>query len=129
LSDADAVPDGQGDRLLLGDTFADQDEQALTNLFGASFARAVLALPAGRWSGPIESAYGLHLVKVTEALPASALPFDEVRQSLEEEWRRAQQETANSEFTKGLLRKYRLDIDPALRPYLGPFADQTERER
>jgi hypothetical protein len=126
LSDAAVAPDGQGDRLLLGDTFADQDEQALTTLFGASFARTVLTLPVGRWSGPIESAYGLHLVKVTEALPASALPFDEVRPRLAEEWRRERQDTANAEFTKGLLRKYRLNIDPALRPFLGPFAEQAE---
>ncbi|WP_338067384.1 peptidylprolyl isomerase [Microvirga aerophila] len=54
LSNAAAHPEGHGDRLLLGDTFADQDEQALANLFGASFAQAVMALPAdeGHGGGP-----------------------------------------------------------------------------
>src|SRR5215210_6387048 len=90
----DSIAAEQGDRLLLGDTFADQDEPALTNLFGAPFAQAVLALPVGRWSGPIESGYGLHLVKVTAALPPQARPFAEVREQLAEEWRRARRETA-----------------------------------
>jgi PPIC-type PPIASE domain len=128
LSDANAEPDEQGDRLLLGDTFAEQDEQTLTNLFGAAFARAVLALPVGRWSGPIESAYGLHLVKVTEALPTPALSFPEVQLRIVDEWRRERQETANADLTKGLLRKYRLVVDPALRPFLKPLANQTEVE-
>jgi hypothetical protein len=126
LSDANAEPDEQGDRLLLGDTFAEHDGQALTSLFGAAFARAVLALPVGHWSGPIESAYGLHLVKVTEALPAPALSFAEVRPRLAEEWRRERQETANAELTRSLLRKYQLVVDPALRPFLGPLARQAE---
>jgi hypothetical protein len=126
LSDANAAPDEQGDRLLLGDTFAEQDEHALTNLFGAAFARAVLALPVGHWSGPIESAYGLHLVRVTEALPAPALSFAEVQPRLVEEWRRQRRETANAELTGGLLRKYRIVVDPALRPFLGPLARQAE---
>src|SRR5829696_3340212 len=38
LSDAAVLPAEHGDRFLLGDTFADQDEQALANLFGAAFA-------------------------------------------------------------------------------------------
>jgi PPIC-type PPIASE domain len=126
LSDANAEPDEQGDRLLLGDTFAEQDEQALTNLFGGAFARAVLALPVGHWSGPIESAYGFHLVKVTAALRAPALSFAEARSRLVEEWRRERQETANAELTEGLLRKYQFVVDPALRPFLGPLARQAE---
>jgi hypothetical protein len=126
LSDANAEPDEQGDRLLLGDTFAEQDEQALTNLFGAAFAQAVLALPVGHWSGPIESAYGLHLVEIAGASPAPARSFAEVRPRLVEEWRRERQETANAELTGGLLRKYQLVVDPALRPFLGPLARQAE---
>jgi hypothetical protein len=57
-SDNAVSQEEQGDSLLLGDTFSDQDEQALTNLFGGSFARAVLDLPVERFSGPIESSYG-----------------------------------------------------------------------
>jgi len=126
LSDTAALPVEHGDRLLLGDTFADQDEQALTNVFGANFARAVMALPVGKWSGPVESGYGLHLVKVTEAPPSRTLLFTEVRERLAEEWRRQRQEAANAQLYEGLLRKYRLAADPAVRPLLESLANHAE---
>jgi hypothetical protein len=126
LSDAAATPGEEGDRLLLGDTFADQDEPALTNLFGTSFAQAVLALPAGHWSGPIESGYGLHLVKVTAVSPPQARPFAEVRELLAEEWRRQRQETAQTQLLQGLMRKYQVVVDPSVRPWLGSLSSQVE---
>jgi hypothetical protein len=126
LSDTAATPGEEGDRLLLGDTFADQDEPALANLFGAAFAQAVLALPAGRWSGPIESGYGLHLVKVTAVSPPQARPFAEVRERLSEEWRRERQETAQAQLLQGLMRKYQVVVDPSVRPWLGPLVGQVE---
>jgi hypothetical protein len=122
ISDAAADPAEHGDRLLLGDTFDDQDEQGLANLFGAAFARTVMTLPAGQWSGPVESSYGLHLVKVTEAPPSWALPFDEVRERLTQEWRRLRQDTANAQLYDALVRKYRISADPAVRPMLGSLA-------
>ena len=126
LSNAAAPPIDHGDRLLLGDTFADQDEQALANLFGADFARAVMTLPVGQWSGPVESGFGLHLIKVTEAPPSRALPFTEVRERLAQEWRRERQETADAQLYEGLLRKYRLVADAAVRPLLGSIANRVE---
>jgi hypothetical protein len=128
LSDSAALPDEHGDRLLLGDTFADQDEQALASLFGTGFARTVMTLPVGPWAGPVESSYGLHLVKVTEVAPATALPFTAVRERLTEEWRRQRQESANAQLYEGLLRKYRIVADAAVRPLLGSLASHVERE-
>ncbi|WP_457103729.1 peptidylprolyl isomerase [Methylobacterium sp. P5_C11] len=126
LLDGSAVPEEQGDGLLLGDSFADQDEQALGNLFGPSFARTVLGLPVGRWSGPVESSYGLHLVKVTAVSPPKARPLAEIRERLTEEWRRERQEAAQTQLLQGLMQKYRVTVDPAVRPLLGPLAEQVE---
>lgn len=126
LSEGSAVPEEQGDGLLLGDSFADQDAQALGNLFGPSFAQTVLDLPLGRWSGPVESSYGLHLVKVTAVSPSEVRPFAEVRERLAEEWRRERQETAQAQLLRGLMEKYGVSVDPAVRPLLGLLADQVE---
>ncbi|WP_414474354.1 peptidyl-prolyl cis-trans isomerase [Microvirga sp. M2] len=116
----------QGDSLLLGDSFADQDEQTLGNLFGPSFARTVVDLPVGRWSGPVESSYGLHLVKVTAVSPSQARPFAEVRVRLAEVWHRERQEAAEAQLLRGLIEKYRVSVDAAVRPFLGPLAGQVE---
>ena len=47
-----------------------------------SFAEGVFAAPPGAWSGPIPSAYGVHLVFVHEREAPRALAFEEVRDSV-----------------------------------------------
>jgi hypothetical protein len=125
LSNQSTAPEDQGDHLLLGYQFSDQDEQAVASLFGSWFARTVLGLPVGRWEGPIVSSYGLHLVKVTRTSPPHLRPFAEVRERLVEEWRRERQDAAQAQLLPRLLRKHRVTVDPAVLPFLGPFADQV----
>jgi hypothetical protein len=52
----------------------------VAGLFGEAFADRVLALPPGRWAGPVESGYGLHLVLVTEREPGRLPALSEVRE-------------------------------------------------
>jgi hypothetical protein len=56
--------------------------------FGADFAAAVVAAPAGEWVGPVASAYGLHLVRVDEIVPAGAPASTALRARVERELRR-----------------------------------------
>lgn len=126
LSDGSVDAREAGDRLLIGDSLANQDERALASLFGAAFARTVFAQPIGHWSGPLASTYGLHLVHVTEISPALRRSFDESRERLVAEWRRERQETARRRLLHDLVRKYRVAADPALRPWLGALGDQVE---
>jgi len=51
----------------------------LDQIFGHGFAAAVAALPERTWSGPVRSAYGLHLVWVDSRVAASTPSFDAVR--------------------------------------------------
>src|SRR5262249_3914225 len=68
-----------GDRLLIEPEVRDETEQSLSNAFGPGFARAVFALKTDAWSGPIESGYGLHLVRVSTLQEAKLPPLAEVR--------------------------------------------------
>lgn len=67
----------EGDVFLRGYRFRLQTHGQVTRIFGPGFAEAVMAMDPGIWSGPIESAYGLHLVwvqdKVDEQLPEFTL--------------------------------------------------------
>ena len=58
------------------------------------------SLPADRWSGPIESSYGLHLVKVTGFQEAQPRSFAEVRGQLAEEWYRRKRDTRTRGCTR-----------------------------
>jgi parvulin-like peptidyl-prolyl isomerase len=47
--------------------------------FGEPFAAAVMAAPLGSWSGPLESPFGFHLVRVDARQPERLPPLDSVR--------------------------------------------------
>lgn len=51
----------------------------LERIYGSRFAAAVMRLPVGEWSGPIESAQGQHLVWISEARQPELAPLAEVR--------------------------------------------------
>lgn len=62
--------------------------------FGPSFATSVEHLPALRWAGPIESAFGTHLVWIHERIESRIPAFDEVRKRVLEDWVTEQTRTA-----------------------------------
>lgn len=82
LQDANPPPERapeRGDPFLLGADQAPRAVERLGDTFGRAFADAIAELPEGRWRGPIESAQGWHLVRVTERTPGGLPSFDQVR--------------------------------------------------
>ncbi len=82
---ADAGPeaaDGLGEAFLHPVEQPPQSQQEIASRFGAEFARGVFALTPGRWSGPVPSAYGVHLVYVRELREQVPLEFEEVREQM-----------------------------------------------
>ena len=74
--------DAYGDSIMLANVQADMSEQDLDRTFGSGFSAAVLALEPGQWAGPIESGYGLHLVKVLKRDDATIPDWRDVRHKL-----------------------------------------------
>ena len=83
--------------------------QALTKLLGPEFAAAVFRLEPGRWSGPLTSARGSHLVYVEEVRPGEMPPFAAVRSRAREQWLREAEAEGLRRATLDLRRKYRVD--------------------
>jgi len=54
-----------GDMSMLPLVADDSSEEQLARTYGTAFRDAVLSLTVGRWEGPVESGFGLHLVKIT----------------------------------------------------------------
>ena len=68
-----------GDPFPAGQLIRAQSERDLAKVFGEAFATTVLALPPGRWSGPLQSVHGLHLVRVEARDPQRVSPLAAVR--------------------------------------------------
>ena len=58
----------------------------LRGMFGQPIVEALSVAPLGQWIGPLESPYGWHYLQATERLPAALLPFDAVRQQVENDF-------------------------------------------
>ena len=68
-----------GDPFMLARTYTDRTDQEIAGLFGRGFADAVSGLPVGDWNGPVESTYGMHLVRVHGRTAPRAPELAEVR--------------------------------------------------
>jgi len=93
----------------------------LTNQFGRQFAHRVMALSPGEWQGPIESAFGFHLVQVSEVQPQQLQPFAEVKAKVLERWRDQCQREEDEAFFSRLLQKYDVTIDESVELLIGPL--------
>ena len=109
----------EGDRLLFGDSFADTDEQALSGMFGADFAREVFAFEPGGWRGPVKSGYGFHLVLVTQRTATAPKPFETVKDTVLAEWRSAKQTELSRNYLVELRNKYGVELDDSTKAALG----------
>ena len=68
-----------GDPFMLARRYADRSDQEIAGFFGRVFTEAVAGLPAGSWNGPVESTYGVHLVRVNGRTPSRAPALSEVQ--------------------------------------------------
>lgn len=96
--------------LPLASRFVAASQSDLAAQLGDDFAAALATLPVGSWSGPVVSGFGLHLVRITERLPAPPPRLADVRQRLENDWRSAAVRRAQDAQLKALLQGYDVTI-------------------
>ncbi len=63
---------------------------ATDSVFGQGFFERLAELPPGVWAGPVRSAYGVHLVRILETVPARTPPLEEVHEAVLGDWRAAE---------------------------------------
>jgi len=95
----------QADAAGLGEQTLDVEVRSLASIareLGPGFAEAALRAPVGRWSGPVESAYGLHYVFVHARAPRETPPLDAVATRVRADLLHAREERALRDFLAGL---------------------------
>jgi len=99
-----------GDPTLLPAALTDASDRDIAAAFGGALAEAVGDAPLKRWSGPYESTYGLHLLRVTERAPANLPPLREIRALVGREWSNERRQQANERFYQALRERYSVEI-------------------
>ena len=86
----------------------------VVRLFGAEFAEALTGLPPdGAWQGPVNSALGTHLVRVTKVSAAAFPNFDTVRGEVLEQWRAEARLRANARAVSDIVARYKVELEGA----------------
>lgn len=101
----------EGDSFPMPAHLTRQSLPQLEKLFGKPFAEQVLASPAGAWSGPFASPYGLHLVFVESVEPGAPPAFDDVRGRVLESWREAERAKRLKALLRDLRARHPLEIE------------------
>jgi hypothetical protein len=110
LGDRQRAPE-MGDRFALSVDYAAKTAREVDQTFGPAFGEQLLQAPVGAWSGPVESAYGLHLVRVLERTEPRLPEFDELRDRLSTDYSFETRQAANELALEHLTERYQVVFD------------------
>ena len=78
--------------------------------FGREFAQELLNAEPGQWTGPLESAYGLHLVFVREKVDGNLPQLGEIRPIVEREFLAERRKKELNKMYERMLQSYRVTV-------------------
>ena len=101
----------RGDSFMMQYDFVQETPFEVERLFGKGFTEKLFTLETSAWQGPIESGYGLHLVRVSEKIdsrmPELASVIDKVRTDLMFE----QKQKMNEEIYEKFKERYEIVVE------------------
>ncbi len=127
LREQDPGPDALaelGDRSMLPIGGTDMTEQELVSRFGTAFRDGVLPLPVGQWEGPVQSGFGLHLVKITRRVDSRIPDWTEVKAALVTDMQFEGRKAAEEQMYGEILSRYRIDFSEGIAELLTGDAGQ-----
>ncbi|HEY8569274.1 peptidylprolyl isomerase [Microbulbifer sp.] len=99
-----------GDNSLLQFQFDATSTEQIDRQFGADFSQQLLELPENEWTGPLTSAFGEHLVKISARQPQREPDFSEIRTDVLRDWQLDEQNKILQTQYETLRANYRVQI-------------------
>ena len=110
LAAAGSTGPGPGDPFVLPLTYGGVGVDDLLRDYGPDFAKAMETNPVGRWSGPIQSPYGWHIVWIESRKPRAAPDFEAVKDQVKDAYLAEARKHANADFLAELRKRYRVVV-------------------
>ena len=113
LNQGDAAADlsALGDPLAMASaSWESESRSEMLAQFGSTFTDALQQQPKGRWVGPISSAYGMHLVRVSSIAPAELPSLDQVRDGVLRDWQDVRRQEHQESYYRNLLARYSVRV-------------------
>jgi len=103
-----------GDPLPLPPELIDLREGEIARLFGTIFTDGLRGLETGRWTGPVESGFGLHLVFIQQREEGRVPGLEEVREAVQRDWLSKRRTESVDGLYERLAENYSVDIESLL---------------
>jgi hypothetical protein len=108
-----ASPETVGDPTLVPVDYSLSTQSVIARSFGESFAGEVVKLIPGDWIGPVYSAYGGHLLKVSERVDARMPALNDIRAQVEREYLLEKSHELKELAYQKLRENYEVSVEPA----------------
>jgi hypothetical protein len=96
---------------LLPDRIDDSSETQISALLGSTFTQQLMQLEPGDWAGPIESPYGVHLVRIDRIVESVVPPLAVIRKDVRREWLVDRRKTSRDVMIDELRSSYLITIE------------------
>ena len=93
---------------MLNDNYVAQDERQIRASFGEQFVSQMPISDKGIWTGPVQSSFGVHLVKLDRVFKKETTPLAYIEKRVISDYRQSKKEAAMFAYYQGLLEKYRI---------------------
>jgi hypothetical protein len=100
-----------GDQTLLPETLSNASRRTVDGTFGTGFAEKLDILPLGKWSEPIHSGMGIHLIKLESHQPGRLPSLEEIRPLVKREWANDKRIELRKKFNEALLKNHEVVIE------------------
>lgn len=99
-----------GETISLPRSLENTSKSDVAREFGEGFAAALSEAKTGDWTGPVQSGYGLHLVRVRAVKTPDKPKLTDVRQAVENDWRATTIRQREAAAYQALLDGYTIKI-------------------
>ena len=100
-----------GDQFMMQYTFTLETPFQVARSFGQRFAEQLFQLETNSWKGPVESGYGLHLVKIDEKVDARMPELASVIDKVRTDWMSEQRQKTNKEIYERFKERYEIIVE------------------
>ena len=101
----------KGDSFMLQYDFTLETPFEVTRIFDQGFAEQLFRLETDNWQGPVESGYGLHLVRISEKVEARMPELASVIDKVRTEWMFEQRQKINKEIYERFRERYEIVVE------------------
>ncbi len=106
------IPLVVSDTVLLERDYVQSTELEVAKLFGQHFSEQLLEIQEGSWQGPIESGYGIHLVRIHDRIESRLTEMEEVQDKVRLDFLHERRRKSNKKIYEQLKARYEIVVAP-----------------